>query len=322
MNVELDRLHAALSRAARGTVARSHPLARFTTYRLGGPAEVYVEPADFDDLMALGSELRELDPSGEVPVLVVGRGSNMVVSDAGWPGIALRLGQPFAALVTHGDDAATFEVGAAKPLPLVANWSARRALAGMEWAVGVPGSIGGGVRMNAGAHGSDIARCLVHATVFDLDTGEVSDRSRADLDLGYRHSNLTDRQVVTAARLGLEPQERDEIRVRMESYRRHRSKTQPGALQNAGSTFKNPHGDSAGRLVEAAGLKGFRVGGASVSEIHANFFMADDAATAQDVFDLIHQVQRRVTDAFGVELVPEVRFVGPFAHREAEVFRR
>ena len=315
----LNDLYEALAGVARGSVERSHPLARFTTYRLGGAAEMYVEPADLEDLITLSDELRTLDPAAEVPVLVIGRGSNMVISDSGWPGIALRLGQPFAALDPDEADPTSFEVGAGKPLPLVANWSARRALAGMEWAVGVPGSIGGAVRMNAGAHGSDLAASLVHATILGLDSGEMHARTGEQLGLSYRHSNLTDREIAVSARLRLSSEPREAIRARMESFRKHRAATQPGALQNAGSTFKNPPGDSAGRLVDAAGLKGWRVGGASVSTIHANFFMADDSATAQDVFDLIHDVRRRVNDAFGVELTPEVRFVGPFAGREIEV---
>lgn len=315
----MDDLYDALAGVARGSVERSYPLARFTTYRLGGSAEVYVEPADLEDLIAVTTELRTLDPAGEIPVLVIGRGSNMIISDSGWPGIALRLGQPFAALDPIAGDPTSFDVGAGKPLPLVANWSARRALAGMEWAVGVPGSIGGAVRMNAGAHGSDLAASLVHATVIGLDTGEMRAGTGEQLGLSYRHSNLSDREIVVSARLRLSSEPRESIRARMDSFRKHRAATQPGALQNAGSTFKNPPGDSAGRLVDAAGLKGWRVGGASVSAIHANFFMADDTATAQDVFDLIHDVRRKVNDALGVELTPEVRFVGPFAGREIEV---
>jgi len=314
-------LYDALAAVARGTVERSYPLARFTTYRLGGPAEIYVEPAGLDDLAAIAGRLRSLDPRGEIPVLIVGRGSNMIVSDEGWPGLAVRLGQPFATLESSRHDPTSFDAGAGKPLPLVANWSARRGLAGMEWAVGVPGSIGGAVRMNAGAHGGDMAACLVYATIFDLATGEITQRSGDRMGLGYRHSNLTDNEIVISARLKLTGEPLDVIRSRMNAFRKHRAATQPGALQNAGSTFKNPEGDSAGRLVEAAGLKGWRVGGASVSEIHANFFMADDTATAQDVFDLIHDVRRKVNDAFGVELTPEVRFVGPFAGLEAEVKR-
>ena len=167
--------------------------------------------------------------------------------------------------------------------------------------------------MNAGAHGSDMAANLVAVTVFDLDTLELAERQGGELEMTYRHSNLTDRHIVTSARLRLKHDARDAILERIERFRRHRIETQPGALQNAGSTFKNPDGDSAGRLVEAAGLKGFRVRGASVSTKHANFFMADDSATAQDVFDLVHEVRARVHSEFGVTLEPEVRFAGPFA---------
>lgn len=321
MSNDMASLYEAMTEVVHGSVERSWPLTRFTTYRLGGPAEIYVEPAGLEDLIALSTQLHAVDPSGDIPVLVLGRGSNLVISDAGWPGVAVRLGQPFAGLHIREDDPSSFDVGAGKPLPLVANWSARRGLAGMEWAVGVPGSIGGAVRMNAGAHGSDLAATLGEATVLSLDSGEVSTRGSEQLGLSYRHSNLKDREIVVSARLKLTPEPPEAIRARMESFRRHRLATQPGALQNAGSTFKNPEGDSAGRLVEAAGLKGWRVGGASVSDIHANFFMADDTATAQDVFDLIHDVRRKVNDAFGVELTPEVRFAGSFAEREAEVRR-
>lgn len=313
MSVDLDKLCGALTKVARGRVERSYSLARFTTYRLGGPAGVYVEPADLDDLVALGSALHDADTEGEVPVLTVGRGSNMVISDAGWPGLAVRLGQPFAELEPGDAGSESFDVGAAKPLPLVANWSARRSLAGMEWAVGVPGSVGGGVRMNAGAHGRDMAGSLVTATVFDLDTLELAEPSGGELEMSYRHSNITARQIVTRARLRLKHDDREAIGERTEGFRRHRGETQPGALQNAGSTFKNPEGDAAGRLVDAAGLKGFRVRGASVSTKHANFFMADDSATAQDVFDLVHEVRARVQSEFGICLEPEVSFAGPFA---------
>lgn len=166
--------------------------------------------------------------------------------------------------------------------------------------------------MNAGAHGRDMAAALVEASVFDFNAGVVAKRPQRDLGLAYRTSNLIETEIVTRARLRLAPDREPSIRARMEAYRKHRAETQPGALQNAGSTFKNPEGDSAGRLVEAAGLKGFTVGAARVSELHANFFMAGEGATAQDVHDLVHEVQARVLAATGIELQPEVRFAGRF----------
>ena len=299
-----------LSARARGLVAVDHPLAGLTTYRLGGPAAVYFEPLDADDVAALAAVLAEAD----VPVLPMGRGSNVVISDKGFPGVVLRLGAPFSwiepATIDGGGPGMT--AGASTPLPLVANWAARRSLAGMEFAVAIPGSVGGGVRMNAGAHGQEIAATLHSVRLFDLAAPGLRSVESAELGLAYRRSGLAESEIVLDATFALESADENEIRARMETYRRHRAETQPGAVQNAGSVFKNPPGDSAGRLVEAAGLKGFRVGGAGVSELHANFFVADDGATAQDVFELVHAVRERVRGAFGVYLEPEIRFVGDF----------
>jgi UDP-N-acetylmuramate dehydrogenase len=172
--------------------------------------------------------------------------------------------------------------------------------------------------MNAGAHGREIKDALATVRLFDVDRMAIETRDGTTLGFRYRGSDLTDRHIVLDARFSLETASPTEVRTKMESYRRHRAETQPGALQNAGSTFKNPPGDHAGRLVEAAGLKGFSVGGASVSTLHANFFMASEGATSQDVYDLIHEVRARVRDRSGVELQPEVRFVGNFKSRSRE----
>jgi UDP-N-acetylmuramate dehydrogenase len=189
----------------------------------------------------------------------------------------------------------------------------------LEFAVSIPGSVGGAVRMNAGAHGGEISDSLASVTLFDLDDLEVRRPPVSALEFGYRRSNLTEKDLVLDATFDLDPGELSAIRAKMDGYRKHRSATQPGAVQNAGSVFKNPPGDSAGRLVEAAGLKGFRVGGASVSELHANFAMAGEEASAQDVYDLVQEVRRRVREASGVELEPEIRFVGSFTRSAAKV---
>jgi len=297
-----------LRRRAAYRVEVDLPLAPLTTYRLGGPAALFVEPDTVDDLHdAAGA----LDEAGvlNAPSLVLGRGSNVVVSDEGFDGVVIHLGRAFAT-VRPSDDGIV--AGAAATQPITANRAAAGARAGLEFMVGIPGSIGGAVRMNAGAHAAETSDVLSRVTVLDLDSGVVEQRAAASLDLSYRHSNITDREVVLEAEFVLGEDDPAAIRARTEAYRRHRAETQPGALQNAGSTFKNPPGDHAGRLVDEAGLKGFSVGGVAVSELHANFFVSRPDARAQDVFDLVRSVRERVEASTGVRLEPEVRFVGRF----------
>ena len=323
----------ALEGRVRGRLKRELELASFTTYRLGGPAALYFEPADVEDVSAFAAGLsEETGALRDVPILVLGRGSNLVISDRGWPGIVIRLGASFSWIrggdplseerakyvPARADGPMLYEMktGASTALPQLANWAARRSLAGMEFMVAIPGSVGGAVRMNAGAHEREIGDGLAAATIFDVDSLTVTERPAEELDLAYRRSNLTERELVLDATFGLSREDDGVIRTRMEEYRRHRAETQPGAVQNAGSVYKNPPGDSAGRLVEAAGLKGFSVGGASVSKLHANFFMAGPRSTSQDVFDLVHEIRRRVHDHSGVWLEPEIRFAGDFDRSE------
>ena len=310
-----------LRRAARGRVELDFPLAGLTTYRLGGPASLFLEPLDLDDLAAAAAVLGD-DPNREqAPVLPLGRGSNLVVSDEGWRGIVVRLGEGFARIAGSDGDA-HMRAGGGTSLPVLSNWAARRGYAGMEFAVGVPGSVGGAVRMNAGAHEGEIADTLVEASVFRLDALTLERRPARDLDLAYRTSNLSDAELVVDASFRLRRASEPSVRARTDAYRRYRAATQPPAVQNAGSVFKNPPGVSAGRLVDAAGLKGFTVGGASVSELHANFFIAGASATSQDVFDLVHAVRLRVAERFGVVLEPEIRFAGRFEAKSSFVVER
>jgi UDP-N-acetylmuramate dehydrogenase len=303
----VDGLARELRAALEGRVETDRPLAPLTTYRVGGPARLYVEPGSVADLDALARVLARA--GDDVAVLALGRGSNVVVSDRGWPGIVVRLGPRFSWIESapHG-----LRTGAATPLPALANWTARRGLAGLEFTIAIPGSVGGAVRMNAGAHGGAIAHHLLSARVFDLRARAVAERPAAELGLAYRVSNVVDGDVVLDATFALEEVDRPAVRARIERFRAHRARTQPGALQNAGSVFKNPPGDHAGRLVDAAGLKGKRVGAVVVASLHANFFLARDGATAQDVFDLVRAVRDRVRAACGVELEPEIRFAGAF----------
>ena len=299
-----------------GSVATDEALARFTTYRLGGRAAVYVEPADESDILKMAHVLAD---RGDVNVLALGRGSNLVISDEGWPGVAVRLGARFS-YVAPADGG--LKAGGATALPLLANWAARRGLTGLEFTIAIPGSVGGAVRMNAGAHGRELKDTLRSVSLCDLATATLEQRPVEALDLAYRHSGLADTDLVLAAEFDLADEAPAAVKERMESYRKHRAETQPGALQNAGSVFRNPPGDHAGRLVEATGLKGFRVGGARVSELHANFFIAGPGSTAQDVYDLVAEVRMRVRDAHGIDLTPEIRFVGAFQAHAGQVEAR
>lgn len=273
-----------------------------TTYRVGGPAAIFVEAAGEDDLVAVAEAVAV---SG-LPVLVIGRGSNLLVADGGFAGLALALGEPFATIDIRGTEVTA---GAAATLPVLARRTAAAGLRGLEWAVGVPGSVGGGVRMNAGGHGSDIAATLAGAQVFDLASASWGDRSAADLSLGYRRSALGPREVVLSGRFALARGDREAAEREVTEVVRWRRQHQPGGA-NAGSVFTNPPGDSAGRLVEAAGLKGHREGSAYVSPKHANFIQVDDGGSAADVVRLMEVVARRVLESSGVELQPEVHMVG------------
>ena len=278
------------------------PLAGHSTYKVGGPAALYVEVADAESLSRVG---RAVAASG-VPVLVVGNGSNLLVADAGFPGLALHLTGTFEDVLVDGTRVVA---GGAALLPVVARKTAKAGLTGFEWAVGVPGSVGGAVRMNAGGHGSDMAASLVEVHVFDCRTGKDEDVPASALDLGYRHSAIGSDQVVTAATLQLAPDQAGTASDTISEIVRWRRANQPGG-QNAGSVFTNPAGDSAGRLVDLAGCKGMRVGTAAVSEKHANFIQADAGGSADDVFALMMAVRDAVEDATGVRLHPETRLVG------------
>lgn len=296
-----DPLHTAAE--VLGDLARPMvPLAGHSTYKVGGPAALYVEVTDHD---ALAVVARAVAASG-VEVLVVGNGSNLLVCDDGFPGLALHLGEAFEQV--HIDGTRVTAGGAAR-LPVVARRTVTAELTGFEWAVGVPGSIGGAVRMNAGGHGSDMAACLVGVHVFDCRTGDHAEVPVSALELGYRRSAVGNHQVVTEATLALATDRAGTAADTLAEVVRWRRENQPGG-QNAGSVFTNPPGDSAGRLVDAAGCKGMRRGTAEVSDKHANFIQADTGGSADDVFALMVDVRDAVETATGVRLRPETRLVG------------
>jgi len=233
------------------------PLGSFTTYRVGGPAALFVADATMSDLHLV----REAMAASGLPCLVVGRGSNLLVADAGFPGIALTLGDRFATIdspASAGERPHRVRAGGAVSLPVLARRTAALGLRGFEWAVGVPGSVGGAVRMNAGGHGSDIRASLVRASIFDLAGAGGSglyELDAAELDLGYRSSAVRPGQVVLAADFALTPGERPAAEAVIADVVRWRRDHQPGGA-NAGSVFANPEGDSAGRLIDAAEVEG------------------------------------------------------------------
>lgn len=299
---------AGLIQAAGVQPIRDRPLGPLTTFGVGGAAAVFVEPADQQALRVVLEALAGTTED-QVPLLVVGRGSNLLVADSGFPGVALRLGRGFAA---RHRDGTRVRVGAAYAMPQLAAWTAREGLAGLEFAAAIPASVGGSVRMNAGAHGADMASVLVSAEVASPDLPGGGQWVAGELALGYRTSRLPCRGVVTAAQFELRPEVPETVSARLAEHRAWRRSTQPLRARSCGSTFTNPPGDSAGRIVEAAGGKGLSVGHARVSDKHANFVVVEPGGRAAEVFELIALVQQRVRDAGGPALVPEVHAVGEF----------
>jgi UDP-N-acetylmuramate dehydrogenase len=286
-----------------GVVERDRPLGPLTTYKFGGPASWFAEVQDESQL------IRVLDAAGRLPVLILGRGSNVVIADSGYRGVVIKLGGEFTD-VSIDDD--IIVAGAGVSLPRLARACASAGRGGLEFYVGIPGSVGGAVVMNAGGHGSDTAEWLIEARILDLLTSRTTSEGPGALDLSYRHSRLSATDLVLGATFRTVPRDREEGERVMREITAWRKEMQPGGTYNAGSVFKNPPGDAAGRIIDSCGLKGFEVGAVAVSQRHANFFVAGDGATAGDVFHLVTEVQRLVRDRTGILLEPEIRFIGDF----------
>ena len=283
-------------------VVEDQPLGPWTTLGVGGAARCFVEPRDAVQLAVVLSSL------GDTPLLVLGRGSNMLVADAGWPGLALRLGSGFKWQRRNGS---VVSAGGGTSMPALAAWLATEGLSGLEFAAGIPATVGGSVRMNAGAHGGQTADLLVSVTVASPSCPEGEELEASSLGFAYRRSSLPRNGVVVAATWSLSPGDPLAIRAKLDELRAWRRATQPLRQRNCGSVFTNPPGDSAGRLIDAAGLKGRSVGGATVSEKHANFIVVDpERTTARDVLSLIREVRSEVAAKGGPILEPEVRLVG------------
>lgn len=308
---EPDRSHASsavtVAASALGPLAELDvPLGPLTTYRVGGSAAVFVRARSRADLLAVAGAAR----ASGLAVLAVGRGSNMLVADDGYAGIAVSLVElPDVLDIDPSTSVVTVSAGAA--LPVVARRTAAAGLTGFEWAVGVPGSIGGAVRMNAGGHGADMAGSLIDVTVVDVEAVCERTLSAAEIGLSFRHSELPAASIVVEARLALAPGDPEASKRVLSEIVAWRRDNQPGG-QNAGSVFVNPvPGEiSAGALIDAAGLRGLRHGSAHVSDKHANFIQADDEGSARDVRALMRIVRDRVEETSGYRLRSEIRLVG------------
>lgn len=299
-----ERMHPLLERLPRlrGRVEADARLAPMTWFRVGGPAEVLVRPADEADLATL---MRELP--ADVPVTVIGAASNLLVRDGGVDGVVIRLGREFAG-VERVDDA-TVRVGGGANDVAVARQAAEWGIAGLEFLVGIPGTIGAGVRMNAGAYGREIKDVLVEATAIDR-RGVVHRVSATELGLSYRHSDAPADWIFTSALLHGQPSDMAAVQAAMADISQARAESQPVKARTGGSTFKNPEGHSAWALVDAAGCRGLRLGGAQVSDQHTNFLINTGEATAADLEALGERVREKVKQNSGIELEWEIQRIG------------
>ena len=279
------------------------PMAKHTSFRIGGPADVLAQPADEAELAAL------LKRAGEhaVPVTLVGNGSNLLVRDKGIRGLVIKLSNIFSSITVDGN---VLTFGSGISLAMASKKAASLSLSGMEFAVGIPGTIGGAVYMNAGAYDGEMAKVVTSVRVMDRE-GKISELKASELDFAYRHTALQNSGlIVTSVTVSLQPGEAESIKAKMDDFSQRRIAKQPLELPSAGSMFKRPVGYFAGTLIEQTGLKGYTVGGAQVSTKHAGFVVNVGGATAKDVLQLISDVQSKVFAAHGVRLEPEVLVLG------------
>ncbi len=303
--MSVARAYDALRESLVGRVRTDEPMSRHTTFRIGGPADLFIVCDTVADVSQTLGTLGEED----VPFTVLGKGSNVLVADEGYRGAVITLGRDFR---KHGIDGDEMRCGAGVTLAGVVRDAYSKGLKGYEFGVGVPGTVGGALAMNAGSRDEWIGSVVESVTVYQQGEGLV--RLRGDeITWGYRRSDLGDRGIVLECCLRAEEADRDVIRAAMEAGFSRRKRTQPLSQPSAGSVFKNPEGRSAAHMIETLGAKGLRVGGAMVSEVHANFIVNVGDATASDVAYLIEAIRTAVRDAYDVGLETEVRYLGPFA---------
>lgn len=303
-----ERLHESISRRQ---LFQNVPMSRYTTLHLGGPAQLLCEIASAEQLSAAFAAAAELN----VPVTIVGNGSNLLVKDGGIPGLVIRLGELFSEIsepvpLPDGGFAITAQAGAS--LQKLCNAAADHSLTGLEFAYGIPGTVGGAAYMNAGAYGGEMKDVISGVTAM-TPQGQTLAWSRDEMRFGYRKSRLNEDEqtaAVTSVSVTLTEGDQDTIRATMREFSARRREKQPLSMPSCGSTFKRPEGQFAGTLIETAGLKGFRIGGASVSTVHAGFLINDESGTAADYLALIAHVQRTVQEQTGILLSPEVRVLG------------
>ena len=285
------------------TVRKDVPMKNLTTFRIGGPAEYFAEPQTREELAAI----HQIAAAYGIPFFLMGHGSNLLVKDGGIPGITVRLGSRFSKLTVSGDTALYAQAGIL--LADLAAKAQKMGLSGLQFASGIPGSAGGGVFMNAGAYGGEMAQVVTSAECFD--GASFRTLTRDELAFSYRHSAAMDKSLmITGVCFQLTPGDPEEIRAEMNDLQLRRKEKQPLDLPSAGSFFKRPAGGFAAKLIDDAGLKGFRIGGAMVSEKHAGFVVNTGNATAGDVLRLMEAVRERVFRNAGIQLEPEVRIIG------------
>lgn len=286
-------------------VYTNEPMRKHTTFRIGGPADFYLCPHSVKEIQKAVEICRE----EELPYFILGNGSNLLVSDQGYRGVVIQLWKNVSDIRAEGF---LIRAKAGASLAKIAGEALEEGLTGMEFAAGIPGTLGGAVVMNAGAYGGEMKDVLKEVLVMD-EQGEIFTLKKEELHLGYRTSIIKEKgYIVLAAVLELTQGDRKEIKEKMDELKQKRVEKQPLDMPSAGSTFKRPEGYFAGKLIMDAGLKGFSVGGAQISEKHCGFVVNTGKATANDVLALIREVQKRVLDKFGVELETEVKFLGEF----------
>ncbi len=297
-----ESLRKEMAKTIRGRILFDVPMSRYTSLQIGGPADALVFPRDEGDLETLMNRVRDRG----IPYLVMGRGTNLLVRDQGIRELVVNLSSGFKRISANGE---RVRAGAGVLLNEMIDFAMERELSGLAPLSGIPGTVGGGLAMNAGAWGAEVKERTESIRVMNGDA-RTREISREDLIFDYRKLHLPEGTIILGGTFLMEPQEKEKIKEEIASYRRKRKETQPLQSPSAGSIFKNPSGASAGKIIEELGLKGKKIGGAEVSRIHGNFIVTTRGATAAHVLELIHLIQREAFQKKGIALEPEVRIVG------------